>query len=92
MVVDQPPDGDARDRGITVGRPEEPTPLGFVAAYLGLTLLLLTVAFMARSGWRSLLGTAGPGPGIAYGRRAAADFWVEPVPDRTGRGRRSAPG
>ena len=92
VVVDPPASGIGAGRGVALEQADDPTPVGFIAGYLGITLLALTVAVMVRDGRGAPPRTSGPGSGIAYGRRAAGDFWADPEPVGAGHRRRSVPG
>ena len=92
VVVDPPADGAAPGRDVALAESEESTPVGFIAGYLGLTLLGLAVAGIVRGGRPAKPGMSGHGSGIAYGRRAGSDFWAAPASGGADRPRRAVPG
>ena len=92
VVADPPAPGVGPARGVALEQADEPTPVGFIAGYVGLSVLALGVAAVVRADRQASPRTAGPGLGIAYGRRATADFWGGPVAEGTGQERRPVPG
>ena len=92
VVVDPPPDRAAPGRDVALAESEESTPVGFIAGYLGLTVLGLTLAGIVRGGRPAAPGMSGHGSGIAYGRRSSADFWAAPASGGADRPPRAVPG
>jgi len=79
VVVQSPAAGFSTPYGGTLTRPGSSGPVGFLALYGGLSVLGFTLTAISLQ--RRSRMQVSSGPGLAYGRRARADFWA-PGPAR----------
>ena len=86
VVVEPPADESSPAEDVVLRESDDATPVGFIAGYLGLTAVAVTLAVVSRRQRSIAPGASGSGLGIAYGPRSGSDFWAER--DDVGGGRR----
>lgn len=82
VVVESPPPGVTTFEGGTLTREAASGPSGFVAVYVGLSALGLTLATISHQRRSKMRSPVPEGFAHAYGRRSLADFWAPAEPDR----------